>query len=87
MLAQLCSSKLVQPREYCVKHVRKLSQRGHYTLPSFSEHESVKVKQLPTLLAMEKIFQGNNPLSLSMCKPKNIFFRKRMNLTKQAKTC
>lgn len=73
MLAQLCSSKLVQPQEYCVKHVQKLSERGHYTLPSFSEHESVKVKKFPTLLAMEKIFQGNNPLSLSTCKHKTVF--------------
>lgn len=59
--------KLFQSQEYGVKHMQKPFRRGIplYTalqLPSFSEHQSAEGKQLPTLLLMEKIFQGSNNL-------------------------
>lgn len=88
LLAQICTQKLFQSQEYCVKHMQKHFHRRvtlyiALQLPSFSECEAVEGKQLPTLLLMEKIFQGSNsqPFFFSfpfflMWKPENPFQRR-----------
>lgn len=74
VLAQLCSPKLVQPREYCVKHVQKLSQRGVTThCLHFLNMSLSRVRNFPPCLLWKR-YSRVIIFSLSQCANLKTFF-------------